>query len=307
MDEIIAWGAREDRRWWLIFCTGIDHAEHIRDRLRERGVTAETVTGKTPLAERDRILEEYRAGHIRAITNVGVMTTGMDIPSIDLIAFLRPTMSPSLYAQMAGRGLRLKDHTDYCRVLDFAGLVAMHGPITEIIPPRKKGEGEGIAPAKLCPNCDEMLHTSVMVCPECGHEFPPMEREALALRDDDIMGIDKTKRLEVTSWNWDIQTSRKTEKEMIVVTYYGAMNEQPIREYLCIWHEGYAGRKGNRMMAIIAAEAGLPRERWADSVPGFLLQANARPAPSAVIYVMEGRYPRVVEREWLREEEEVPF
>ena len=63
---------------------------------------ADCVTRKT--AHRDKILEEFKAGQIQALTSVGVLTTGFDFPDIDLIVMMRPTMSPGLYLQMAGRG-----------------------------------------------------------------------------------------------------------------------------------------------------------------------------------------------------------
>ncbi len=79
-----------DRKAWLFFCSGVEHAYHVRDELRERGIVAETVTGNTTLSERDAILGAYKRGEIKAITNANVLTTGFDYPDIDLIAMLAP-------------------------------------------------------------------------------------------------------------------------------------------------------------------------------------------------------------------------
>jgi DNA repair protein RadD len=122
----------DERKAWLVFCTGVQHAEHIASVLRQNGVMTECVLGETPKKERERIIADFKAGRIRALTNANVLTTGFDYPDIDLIAMLRPTMSASLYVQMAGRGMRVKSHTDHCLVLDFAGVVASHGPITNV-------------------------------------------------------------------------------------------------------------------------------------------------------------------------------
>lgn len=97
-DEIIVKGA--DRRAWLVFCAGVAHAEHVRDAMRARGIHAETVTGDTPKAERDRLINAFREGRLRCLTNANVLTTGFDAPRCDLIAMLRPTLSTSLYVQM---------------------------------------------------------------------------------------------------------------------------------------------------------------------------------------------------------------
>jgi DNA repair protein RadD len=134
--EVIA--RAEDRKAWLFFCTGVQHAQHVSYVLQKHGIFAACVTGDTPKAERAAILADFKAGKLRALTNANVLTTGFDYPDIDLIAMLRPTMSPSLYVQMAGRGMRPKSHTDHCLVLDFAGVVETHGPITAVQPRRKR-------------------------------------------------------------------------------------------------------------------------------------------------------------------------
>ena len=89
--EIVQHG--ESRGSWLVFCSGVAHARHVRDAIREHGISAETVTGDTPGAQRDAILSAYKAGRVRCVTNANVLTTGFDAPGTDLIALLRPTKS----------------------------------------------------------------------------------------------------------------------------------------------------------------------------------------------------------------------
>jgi DNA repair protein RadD len=50
VDEVIAYG--EGRRSWIVFCAGVDHAHHVAEALRARGITCGTVTGDTPSDER---------------------------------------------------------------------------------------------------------------------------------------------------------------------------------------------------------------------------------------------------------------
>ena len=113
---------------------------------------------------------------------MGVLTTGFNAPSVDLIAMLRPTKSTGLYVQMAGRGTRLAPGKENCLVLDFAGNVARHGPIDAVNPiveARLRASqaapqpAEDPAPSKLCPNCDSVVATAARECPDCGHEFSP--------------------------------------------------------------------------------------------------------------------------------------
>lgn len=168
--------AGRDRGSWLIFASGVRHAEHVRDAVRRAGYSAETVTGKTPDGERAAIIAAFKAGRLRCLTNANVLTTGFDAPGTDLIGLLRPTQSAGLYVQMVGRGTRLAPGKDDCLVLDFARNVERHGPIDMIEPrkPRKKGE-PGDAPTKVCKQCQTICHASARECMCCGAEFAPPE------------------------------------------------------------------------------------------------------------------------------------
>jgi DNA repair protein RadD len=165
-----------DRHSCLIFASGVDHGKHVAEVLRrDHGAECETVFGETPSAERDAVLERFRAGELPYLVNMNVLTTGFDAPNIDTIAMLRPTLSPGLYYQMVGRGLRTDESKDGCLVLDFGGNVLRHGPIDNIcLDTNDRGDGE--APAKACPECHALIAAGYRICPECGHEFPPPER-----------------------------------------------------------------------------------------------------------------------------------
>lgn len=102
--EMVERGA--ERRAWLVYCAGIEHAEHVAALLRQHGIEAATVFGETARAERDSTIEAFRAGRLRALDNVNVLTTGSNVPAVDLLAILRPTASPGLHVQMLGRGTR---------------------------------------------------------------------------------------------------------------------------------------------------------------------------------------------------------
>ncbi|MET5012014.1 helicase-related protein, partial [Burkholderia pseudomallei] len=78
----------------------------MRDAIRAEGLTCEAVTGEMGKRERDRIVRDFRAGRIRCLVSVGVLSTGFNVPEVDLIALLRPTQSAGLYVQQVGRALR---------------------------------------------------------------------------------------------------------------------------------------------------------------------------------------------------------
>lgn len=289
-----------NRKHWLIFCSGVDHAIQFAQTLRSIGISADWVTGEDTSKDRDAKLKAFETGQIRAMCSVAVLTTGYDFPALDCIVFLRATKSPGLYLQMAVRGCRLHEDKQDCLVLDFAGVVATHGPITAVQPPKRKGEpGGGEAPVKGCPECGELIHASVMTCPACGHVFEAKEKEYL-LRNDDIMGI-TGQDMSVKSWNWRKHTSRSSGKDMLAVTYYGALSDPPVTEYIPVCHDGYAGQKAMRLLVTMERSSGASiKGTIADDL--FLEDAaqsmNLGNPPSTIEYKKDGKFFRVLQRNW---------
>lgn len=294
VDEVIA--LAETRKHWLFFCAGVEHAEHIKDVLIDRGIVAECVTGKTTNSDRDRILKEFKDGKIQALTNANILTTGFDAPNIDLIALLRPTMSASLYVQMVGRGLRVKEHTDHCLVLDFAGAVETHGPITNVTPPKKGGTGNGEPPVRLCDTCSEIVHISVPTCPCCGTPFPPPKEKLLVLHTDDIMtGLSE---LEVSSWAWRKHTSKTSGIDMLAVSYYGGLSDPAITSYYTVMHDGFAGVRARRELATIASNSNSHIDYSVADLNEIAQALNAGKPPNTIAYKKNGKFYEVVSHAW---------
>lgn len=111
----------QNRQGVMIFAATIKHAQEIVSLLP----TAQTalVIGDTLSQDRENIIKQFKQRTIKYLVNVSVLTTGFDAPHVDLIAILRPTMSASLYQQIAGRGLRLSEGKKNCLILDYAGNV----------------------------------------------------------------------------------------------------------------------------------------------------------------------------------------
>jgi len=174
IQEIITYG--KDRKGWLIFSSGCDHAEQLDNILKSHGYNGAVVLGDTPNHLRDKYIEDFKRGELRYLINNAVLTKGFDAPHIDLLAVVRPTMSPVLWTQMVGRGLRLFEGKNNCLLLDFAENVQRFGFIDEIVfRDKKKKEGEGVPPMKTCDECSSIVHAGVRECPFCGFKFPAPE------------------------------------------------------------------------------------------------------------------------------------
>lgn len=108
------------RKGVMIFSSTVKHAEEIMNHLPSK--EAQIVLGDTSMADRDKIVQDFKGGKFKYLVNVSVLTTGFDAPHVDVIAILRPTESNSLYQQIIGRGLRLYPGKKDCFILDYTGV-----------------------------------------------------------------------------------------------------------------------------------------------------------------------------------------
>lgn len=179
-----------DRQSWLVFASGVEHAEHVAEILRSMGVPTAAVTAKTK--DRDSIIAAFKRGELRCIVNNNVLTTGFDHPPVDLIGMLRPTTSPGLWVQMLGRGTRPSHATGKtdCLVLDFAGNTKRLGPINDPNIPKKRNGGGGDAPVRICDACGTYNHASATVCMCCGEDFPRETKISAKASNEALMRSD---------------------------------------------------------------------------------------------------------------------
>jgi len=115
------------QRRTILFTTSVENAHRMAEIFnRYAAGSARAVDGSTDSDERRRILRDHKAGAYQFLCNVGVLTEGYDDPGVSCIAMARPTKSRALYAQCAGRGLRIFPGKDDCLLLDFVGNSGNH-------------------------------------------------------------------------------------------------------------------------------------------------------------------------------------
>lgn len=315
----------EDRNHWLIFASGIEHSDHIAERLCQMGIEAASVHSK--VKNRDELIKKFKAGDIKAIVNNNILTTGFDSPHIDYIGMLRPTTSAGLWVQMLGRGTR-PNYADLgldleieenrlaaiaasakqnCLVSDFAGNTRRLGPINDPVLPMRRTKRKGQAPVKLCDHCNTYNHASVRHCIYCGEEFPfKIKIEAKSSRNELI--ADGNPQVEM--FHVERVTYRRHLKEgrpdSIKVSYYCGM--RLFHEWVCFEHPGFAGKKARDWW----------RERSPDDPPETTDEAlqllDDLPVPSAIRVWINKKYPEIMSYDFNKQayyeaavEEEAPF
>lgn len=137
----------------MIFCSTIQHAEEAMDSLPSE--LSKIVTGKTTKKERESIISLARNGKIKYLVSVGALTTGVDIPRVDVVAMLRKTESASLFQQCVGRAMRLFEGKLNCMLLDYAENIDYFFPHGDIFEPeiKAKKKSESTPMTVICPTC----------------------------------------------------------------------------------------------------------------------------------------------------------
>ena len=305
---------RESRKSWLVFASGVEHAIHTADLLNEYGVRSVAIHSKMSQTERDEALKGLKRGYYQAAVNNNILTTGFDHPPIDLILGLRPTQSTVLWVQMLGRGTRpydpkkldLNKRDEYelaaafpeakenCLVLDFAGNTRRLGPINDPVVPRKKGQGGGDAPVKVCPKCECYVHASVRFCTgitmngvKCDYEFTFETKLKQGASTEELIKGDlpvvEEFKVDHINYSRHVKLDRP---DSMKVTYYCGLRH--FTEYVCVEHLPPAGNKAKGWM----------RARLAGDIPtktaDLLAVAHELKTPTHIRVWTNNKFPQVL-------------
>ncbi len=134
----------------LGFCCSRAHAEEMAKEFCERGIPSVAVYSNangTYSEERGKAIEKLKSGEIRVIFSVDMFNEGVDITSVDMVMFLRPTESPIVFLQQLGRGLRRSKGKEYLNVLDFIGNYEKAGRVRFLLTGRTLEKNEYYNPA----------------------------------------------------------------------------------------------------------------------------------------------------------------
>jgi len=170
----------------LLFAVNVAHAHELGEQLGAVGARTAHIDGNTPHQKRDAIIAQLENQEIDVITSVGVMTTGVDIPSLECLLVCRPTASYNLWIQMLGRGTRPHKGKDHFLVVDLAGNTLKFGPIeAEMVgSPEATKEPGHRSNMTSCEECFAAFtlqarhkNTTHYLCPACGADLTPIVRD----------------------------------------------------------------------------------------------------------------------------------
>lgn len=110
----------------VVFTPTVSSARVMAEVMTSAGIATGVVWGDMPRDDRKATLARYQAGDLQVLANCMVLTEGFDAPHTSCAVIARPTKSPGLYVQMAGRALRLYPGKSDALILDVVGASTRH-------------------------------------------------------------------------------------------------------------------------------------------------------------------------------------
>lgn len=111
----------------IVYAINKQHARNIAELYSSKGHVSVNIDCDTPKDERERLINEFKAGNIQVLVNVELFTEGFDCPDVSFIQLARPTRSLALYLQQVGRGLRFTEGKEKTIFIDNVGLYNYFG------------------------------------------------------------------------------------------------------------------------------------------------------------------------------------
>lgn len=176
----------------VVFAASVEHSGHLVASFAAAGIPAAHVDAETTREIRDVRLGQLRSGDIEVLCNVGILTEGWDLPSLDAAILARPTRSIGLYLQMIGRVLRPAPGKARALVLDHGSNVRRMGWPTAS---REWSLETGmvtkstVAAVTNCPSCGRAIVVGTAECPGCKTDVPVKSRPPLEVVDGELREI----------------------------------------------------------------------------------------------------------------------
>lgn len=179
----------------LGFCCSKEHAREMAREFSSRGIPSVAVFSDASgeyTEKRDAAIQKLKNGEIRVIFSVDMFNEGVDVTSVDMVMFLRPTESPIVFLQQLGRGLRKCRGKEFLTVLDFIGNYEKAGRVRFLLEGKSDTHGEVYHPSDTLRFPDDCLVDFDVKLIDL---FAEMDRKHLKLKDQIINEYFKVKEL----------------------------------------------------------------------------------------------------------------
>lgn len=185
----------------IVFAVDIEHANELRDAYREAGVSAESVSSKTPSSVRSLLMDKFERGVFNVLVNVDLFGEGLNVKGISTVVMCRPTQSFVLYVQQFFRALTKADGKHMGTIIDHAGNVGYFGKIYGmpdtyngwVLESEERGRrgtrDPDVMPITTCTECFTAYEATETECPHCGYKPEPAGRSKPDQVDGDLVEL----------------------------------------------------------------------------------------------------------------------
>ena len=168
----------------ILYAHSIEYSQKFADEFKSAGIKAVHVDSKTPSADRDEIMNDFRNGKIKVLCNVDLISEGFDVPDCTCVIMARPTDSLVLYLQQSMRCMRYQQNKTATIIDHVANYTRHFLPDTDrewnlkgFDKKRKKQQrNENEIAIKECPNCFGVMESKTLIendfhCPYCNFKI----------------------------------------------------------------------------------------------------------------------------------------
>lgn len=231
----------------LCYNVNVEHSNEVTLQFRKAGIRAAHVDGKTPQEDRDAIFNMYRSGELDVICNVGIATTGTDLPETECIIQNFATTSIVKHIQTLGRGARTSDCKEKFIVIDMGRNYLRFGEFGEKIdwldifknPKAATEKKENKTHKRSCDNCGAVMKFSLLQCPYCDHKI---ERKKLEKKLFSVASVEEVKQYRLKSVPVHLRKPTQEMNKSELMEYARHMNYNPKWVWTVLSHRNKKAR-----------------------------------------------------------------
>lgn len=192
----------------IVYASSLSHSKKIVDYFNANGINSAHIDGNTPRAMRDKIINDFKCGNIKILSNYALIVEGFDVPDCECCIIARPTQSLVIHIQSTMRCMRYKPNKRAI-ILDFVGNFERHGlpdddrewSLESIKRPRSTTTEPKIL-TRTCSNCYKVYQAKLgLKCPYCNSIVSKTKKEIEYDKQQELIKVEainrKKKRMEV--------------------------------------------------------------------------------------------------------------
>ncbi|MCT2876796.1 DEAD/DEAH box helicase [Lactobacillus delbrueckii] len=189
----------------VVYTYSVEAANRLATEFNTRGIMAEAVDATTPALVRDDAVQRFRDQKLKVLVNVNLFTEGIDLPNVDCVIMVRPTMSLALYMQFSMRCLNPRpgktaviiDQVGNWERFDLPDADRDWEELAKSHKGSSKNQKKGLVSVIQCPDCFGVVEQKEVVdntCPQCGYS-PLVKKQGYQEQDAELVEIKRSDRV----------------------------------------------------------------------------------------------------------------